>query len=66
MGTIHTKSGVFRLFEWTRDFNMDKQKNTHAQVWIRLMELPQEYWMERTLREIASAVDTPLVNDMRH
>jgi hypothetical protein len=40
MGTIYMKSGVLRLFEWTRDFNMHKQKNTHAQVWIRLMELP--------------------------
>jgi len=27
------------------------------------MALPQEYWMERTLREIASAVGTPLVLD---
>jgi hypothetical protein len=50
MGTIHLKPGVLRLFEWTRDFNMHKQKNTHAQVWIRLMELPQEYWIERTLK----------------
>jgi len=63
MGTIHLKSGVLRLFEWSRDFNMHKQKNTHAQVWIRLIELPQKYGMERTLREIASAVGTPLVID---
>ena len=27
------------------------------------MALPQEYWMEQTLREIASAVGTPLVLD---
>jgi len=27
------------------------------------MELPQEYWMEQTLREIAGAVGTPLVLD---
>lgn len=56
MGTIHMKLGVLRLFEWTRDFNRHKQKNMHAQVWIRLMELPQEYWMEKTLRENASVV----------
>jgi len=62
-GTINMKPGVLRLFEWTRDFNMHKQKNTHAQVWIRLMELLQEYWMDRTLREIASAMGTPLVID---
>jgi len=62
-GTVNLKPGVLRLFEWTKDFNMNKQRNTHAQVWIRLMELPQEYWMDRTLREIASAVGTPLIID---
>jgi len=62
-GTVTLKSGVLRLFEWSKDFNMHTQRNTHAQVWIRLLELPQEYWMEQTLREIASAVGTPLVID---
>ena len=62
-GTINLKSGVLRLFEWKKDFNMHKQRNTHAHVWIRLIELPQEYWMEQTLREIASAVGTPLLID---
>jgi len=63
MGTINLKLGVLRLFEWKKDFNMHKQRNTHAQVRIRLMELPLKYWMERTLREIASAVGTPLFID---
>lgn len=62
-GTVNLKPGVLRLFEWTKDFNMHKQRNTHAQVWIRLMELPQEYWMDRTLREISSAIGTPLIID---
>jgi len=62
-GTMILKPGVLRLFEWKKDFNMHKQKNTHAQVWIRLIELPQEYWMDRTLREIASVVGTPLTMD---
>jgi len=39
-GTANLKLGVLRLFEWTKDFNMNMQRNTHAQVWIRLMELP--------------------------
>jgi len=60
---INLKPGVLRLFEWTKDFNMDNQRNTHAQLWILLPELPQEYWMERTLWEIASSVGTPLVID---
>lgn len=63
MGTVNLKPGVLRLFEWTKEFNMHKQRNTHAQVWIRLLELPQEYWMDRTHREISSAVGTPLLID---
>ncbi|KEH37617.1 DUF4283 domain protein [Medicago truncatula] len=42
---------------------MHTQHNTNAQVWVRFLELPQEYWMERTLREIASAIGTPLLID---
>lgn len=49
MGTVNLKPGVLRLFEWTKDFNIHTQRNTHAQVWVRLLELPHEYWMERTL-----------------
>lgn len=63
MGTVNLKPGVLRLFEWTKEFNMHKQRNTHAQVWIRLLELPQEYWMDRTHREISSAVGAPLLID---
>jgi len=48
-GTVNLKLVVLRLFQWTKDFNMHTQRNTHAHVWIRLLELPQEYWMERTL-----------------
>jgi len=62
-GTMNLKPGLLRLFEWSKDFNMHTQRNTHAQVWVRLLELPQEYWMERTLREIARAVGTPLLID---
>jgi len=43
MGTVNLKPGVLRLFEWSKDFNMHNQRNTHVRVWIRLMALPQEY-----------------------
>ena len=39
------------------------QHITQAQVWIRLLDLPQGYWKERTLMEIAGAIDTPLIID---
>ncbi|PNX84784.1 ap2-like ethylene-responsive transcription factor plt2, partial [Trifolium pratense] len=63
MGTISLKPGVLRLSKWTNDFNPYTQRQTHAQVWIRLMGLPQEYWRQRTLFEIASVIGTPLTLD---
>jgi hypothetical protein len=63
MGTINLKPGVIRYSKWTNDFNPFTQRQTHTQIWIRLMELPQEYWRRRTLFEIASAVGTPLAFD---
>jgi hypothetical protein len=63
LGTVNLKPGLLHLFEWIVDFDMHNQRNTHAQVWIRLMALPQEYWMEQTLHEIASVVGTPLILD---
>jgi len=61
--TVNLKPSVFPLFEWTRDFNIHTQRKTHTQVWIRLWELPQEYWMERILYEIVGAVGTSLLID---
>jgi len=62
-GTVSLKPGLLRLFEWEKDFNMHTQRQTHTQVWVRLWKLPQEYWMERTLYEIAGAVGTSLLID---
>ena len=59
-GTINLKPGLLRLSQWTKDFKYLAQKQTHVSLWIRLVELPQEYWLERTLKEIASAVGTPI------
>lgn len=62
-GTINLKPGILRFFCWSQDFNTQSQMQTHAQIWIRLMHLPQEYWRERTLLEIASGIGTPLLID---
>jgi len=58
--TVNLKSGLLRLSQWTKDFKYLAQKQTHVSLWIRLVELPQEYWRERILKEIASAVGTPI------
>jgi len=42
-GTLNLKLGLLPLFEWFKDFSVRTQRQTHAQVWIRLLELPQEY-----------------------
>jgi len=59
-GTVNIKPGLLRFSQWTKDFKLLTQKQTHVSLWIRLVELPQEYWRERTLKEIASAVGTPI------
>ncbi|AES70252.2 DUF4283 domain protein [Medicago truncatula] len=45
---------------WATYFKYLSQKQAHVSLWIRLVELPQEYWRERTLKEIASTVGTPI------
>jgi len=62
-GSVSLQPGLLRLSQWTKDFHHDTQKQTHASLWIRLVALPQEYWRERTLKEIASAVGTPISID---
>jgi hypothetical protein len=53
---MNLKPGVLRLSQWTKNFNPFMQHQTHAQIWIRLMDLPREYWRENTLREISGAI----------
>lgn len=50
--TVNLKHGVLRLF------NLKP-----AQVWIKLMELPKEYWMDLALCEISSSIKTLLIID---
>jgi len=62
-GTVSLQPGLLRLSQWTKDFNHNSQTQTHASLWIRLVELPHEYWRERTLKVIASVVGTPISID---
>jgi hypothetical protein len=63
MGTMNLKSGVLRLSKWTTDFNSFTQRQAHEQIWIHLMKLAREFWRQRTLFEITSAISTPLSLD---
>jgi len=62
-GTVSLQPGLLHLSQWTKDFNHNAQTQTHASLWIRFVALPREYWRERTLKEIASAVGTPISID---
>jgi len=63
MRLINLKPRVLRFFCWSKDFNPQSQVQVHAQLWVRLMHLPQEYWRKTTLFEIASTIGTPLIID---
>jgi len=39
------------------------QHQTRVKIWIRIMDLPQKFWQDQTLFEIASGVGTPLTLD---
>jgi len=60
---LNLKPRILRFFSWMADFNTQSHQQTHAQIWVRLMHLPQEYWRKQTLFEIASGVGNPLIID---
>lgn len=63
VGAWNLQPGILRLSRWTPDFNPYSLRNTHAQCWVRLLGLPQEYWRPKILFEIAGAIGTPVSLD---
>lgn len=47
-GVVNMKPGFLRFYCWSKDFNVMNQTQTHAQIWVRLIHLPQEYWHQQT------------------
>lgn len=56
-------NGILRLYQRTPDFIPNIQKQTHIQCWIRIFDLPQEYWRPKILYEIAGVLGTPISLD---
>jgi hypothetical protein len=52
-----------KLFAWSGDFNPSLQRNTSAQVWVRIYGLSQEYWRPKILFAIVSSIGTPICTD---
>lgn len=42
IGAINLKPGLIRFMGWTKDFDPKNQAQSHTQIWVRLMNLPQE------------------------
>lgn len=63
LGAVQLKPGLLRFFCWSKDFDPHNQTQSHAQLWVRLLNLPQEHWRKITLFEIASGIGTPLTID---
>lgn len=59
------KPGLFRLQRWVRGFNPYKVNTTLAQVWVRIYEIPMEYFQPKIIHALASALGTVIKIDDR-
>ncbi|KAF1858976.1 hypothetical protein Lal_00000798 [Lupinus albus] len=57
------KPGFFRLFLWTPDFIPSQQILSHTQCWIKIHNLPQEYWSPRIIFSITGGIGTLMALD---
>jgi len=55
--------GFLKLFAWQNDFNLNLQRNTSAQVWVRIYGLAQEYWRPTIITTIANCIYSPIIID---
>ncbi|XP_061993262.1 uncharacterized protein LOC133711112 [Rosa rugosa] len=62
-GAIALKPGILRFMRWTPNFSPSNQRNTNAQVWVRLWDLGLEFWEPITLFEISNGIGVPVKVD---
>lgn len=55
--------GTLKVFGWTKDFDPSNVRITTTQCWIRIMNLPQEYWDFRIIMSIAGSLGSPICLD---
>ncbi|XP_057808880.1 uncharacterized protein LOC131023356 [Salvia miltiorrhiza] len=55
--------GILFLQAWTPNFNPNKIVSSTAQVWVRIFNLPHEFWHPEVLSGIARHVGTPILVD---
>lgn len=59
------KPGLLRLQKWMPNFNPYRVNSSIAQVWVRVFELPIEYWRMDVFEAIAAALGTLIRVDDR-
>ncbi|KAL6191889.1 hypothetical protein ACLB2K_038278 [Fragaria x ananassa] len=62
-GAVSLKPGVLRFMRWSPNFSPANQRNTNAQVWVRLWDLGLQFWEPVTLFEIANGIGVPVKID---
>ncbi|XP_057796520.1 uncharacterized protein LOC131012550 [Salvia miltiorrhiza] len=55
--------GILHLQAWVPNFDPYKANSTLVQVWIRIFNLPHEYWHPEVLSGVAREVGTPILID---
>ncbi|XP_026445234.1 uncharacterized protein LOC113345773 [Papaver somniferum] len=52
-----------RVSDWYPGFSPEKQRTSHAAVWLRFPGLPVELWSERTLLAMEKVIGAPIMVD---
>jgi hypothetical protein len=55
--------GMLKLFAWSKDFSVNSQRSSNAQVWVCFYGLAQEYWSQNILFTIAGSLGNPICTD---
>lgn len=63
MGTQNLKPGFFKVSRQFKNLNLHNQKQTNAQCWVRIYDLPMVYWGMINFLNIARGVGMPLKLD---
>lgn len=63
LGVVNLKPGIFRVSRWVPYFNPVVQRQTNTQIWVRIYDLPIEYWRPSMLFSIPRGTGLPLKID---
>ncbi|XP_057802766.1 uncharacterized protein LOC131018045 [Salvia miltiorrhiza] len=61
--TWRLRSGILHLQAWVPNFDPYKAHSTLVHVWIRIFNLPHEYWHPEVLSGVAREVGMPILID---